>query len=146
MNQECWCVHVAVAVYRFKENSIKMPPVFAAGNDVKDLFADAKSGDRYRVLKIILEDGKQCPVSSPEADDGPSTWLPRLKLLSLVLQSSCVWAPSRNRHEHGTKSLIALYCPSLRIKFPATYCTGWTPPTNRATSGSSWPGRRIAPL
>lgn len=46
-------------VYRFKENSIKMPPVFAAGNDVKDLFADAKSGDQYRVLKIILEDGKQ---------------------------------------------------------------------------------------
>lgn len=64
---------MAVAVYRFKENSIKMPPVFAAGNDVKDLFADAKSGDQYRVLKIVLKDGKQCPVSCPEADDGPST-------------------------------------------------------------------------
>lgn len=27
-----------------------------AGNDVKDVFASAKSGDQYRVLKIIIED------------------------------------------------------------------------------------------
>ncbi|XP_076589151.1 twinfilin-1a [Chaetodon auriga] len=27
-----------------------------AGNDVKDIFADAKSGDQYRALKIVIED------------------------------------------------------------------------------------------
>lgn len=47
---------------------MKMSPVFPAGNDVKDLFADAKSGDQYRVLKIIIQDGKRNPVSFLEAD------------------------------------------------------------------------------
>lgn len=75
MNQECWCVHMAVAVYWCKDYSLKLSPVFPAGNDVKDLFADAKSGDQYRVLKIILQDGKWCPVSSPEADDDLLAWL-----------------------------------------------------------------------
>lgn len=28
-----------------------------AGNDVKDVFASARSGDQYRVLKIVIEDG-----------------------------------------------------------------------------------------
>lgn len=35
--------------------------VYSAGNDVKDIFANARSGDQYRVLKIVIEDGKQCP-------------------------------------------------------------------------------------
>lgn len=35
--------------------------VFSAGNDVKDIFANARGGDQYRVLKIVIEDGKQCP-------------------------------------------------------------------------------------
>lgn len=30
----------------------------SAGNDVKDVFASARSGDQYRVLKIVIEDGK----------------------------------------------------------------------------------------
>lgn len=34
---------------------------FAAGNDVKDVFASAKSGDEYRALKIVIEDGEPCP-------------------------------------------------------------------------------------
>uniref|UniRef100_A0A3B4YNY9 Twinfilin-1 n=1 Tax=Seriola lalandi dorsalis TaxID=1841481 RepID=A0A3B4YNY9_SERLL len=29
---------------------------FSAGNDVKDVFANARSGDQYRVLKIVIED------------------------------------------------------------------------------------------
>lgn len=33
---------------------------FKAGNDVKDIFASAKSGEQYRALKIVIEDGKQC--------------------------------------------------------------------------------------
>lgn len=45
-------------------------PILPAGNDVKDLFANARSGDQYRVLKIVIEDGKWCPVSFP---GGPST-------------------------------------------------------------------------
>lgn len=32
---------------------------FQAGNDVKEIFASARSGDQYRVLKIVIEDGKQ---------------------------------------------------------------------------------------
>lgn len=32
---------------------------FSAGNDVKDIFASAKSGDQYRALKIVIKDGKQ---------------------------------------------------------------------------------------
>lgn len=31
----------------------------SAGNDVKDIFASAKSGDQYRALKIVIKDGKQ---------------------------------------------------------------------------------------
>ncbi|KAG7277241.1 hypothetical protein CRUP_015289 [Coryphaenoides rupestris] len=27
-----------------------------AGNDVKDIFADARNGDHFRVLKIVIED------------------------------------------------------------------------------------------
>lgn len=36
---------------------------------MKDLFADAKSGDQYRVLKVIIQEGKWCPGFSPEAND-----------------------------------------------------------------------------
>lgn len=35
--------------------------LFSAGNDVKDIFANARGGDHYRVLKIVIEDGKQSP-------------------------------------------------------------------------------------
>lgn len=34
--------------------------LFPAGNDVKDIFASARSGEQYRVLKIVIEDGKLC--------------------------------------------------------------------------------------
>lgn len=30
-----------------------------ARNDVKEMFASARGGDQYRVLKIVIEDGKQ---------------------------------------------------------------------------------------
>lgn len=33
---------------------------------MKDLFAEAKNGDDYRVLKIVIHGGKWCPVSSPD--------------------------------------------------------------------------------
>lgn len=32
---------------------------FSAGNDVKEVFASARSSDQYRVLKIIIEDGNE---------------------------------------------------------------------------------------
>lgn len=34
--------------------------ILSAGNDVKDVFASARSGDQYRVLKIVIEDGERC--------------------------------------------------------------------------------------
>ena len=48
------------------------PPLclLSAGNDVKDVFASARSGDQYRVLKIVIEDGERCPFKLP-----PTLWL-----------------------------------------------------------------------
>lgn len=40
---------------------------FPAGNDVKDVFASARSSDQYRVLKIVIEDGKVTSRGSSEA-------------------------------------------------------------------------------
>ncbi|TWW75845.1 Twinfilin-1 [Takifugu flavidus] len=40
-----------------------MSPIFPAGNDVKDLFANARSGEQYRALKIIIEE-EQLSVGS----------------------------------------------------------------------------------
>lgn len=40
-----------------------------AGSDVKDIFADARNGDQFRVLKIVIEDGKQkLPKSAATCD------------------------------------------------------------------------------
>ena len=30
-----------------------------AGNDLKNAFADARNGDQFRVLKVVIDDGKQ---------------------------------------------------------------------------------------
>ncbi|KAM9351855.1 twinfilin-1a [Symphorus nematophorus] len=38
-----------------------------AGNDVKDIFASARSGDQYRVLKIVIEDEQLTLGSSKKA-------------------------------------------------------------------------------
>lgn len=42
-----------------EENPDLMSFFLSAGNDVKDIFASAKSGDQYRALKIVIKDGKQ---------------------------------------------------------------------------------------
>lgn len=50
------------------------PPLclFSANNDVKDIFASAKSGDQYRALKIVIEGGK-CPRVLEHVCPSPQT-------------------------------------------------------------------------
>lgn len=63
------------------------PIFFPAGNDVKDIFASAKTGDQYRVLKIVIEDGTCYPGSFPEANK----WFISVTLwLTLVSLTCCV--------------------------------------------------------
>uniref|UniRef100_A0AAZ3SJF6 Twinfilin-1 n=1 Tax=Oncorhynchus tshawytscha TaxID=74940 RepID=A0AAZ3SJF6_ONCTS len=47
------------------------PTVFLAGNDVKDIFASARCGDQYRLLKIVIEDEQ---LALGETRQASKTW------------------------------------------------------------------------
>ncbi|XP_061629713.1 twinfilin-1-like isoform X4 [Phyllopteryx taeniolatus] len=58
-----------------------------AGNDVKDIFASAKSGDEYRVLKIVIEDEQLTLATTKKAS---KKWDQEYDALVLPLLEDCV--------------------------------------------------------
>lgn len=88
-------------------------------------------------LKMVKKQPEQPPWKTQQPEDWHN--------FVSVLQSSWAWAPPRGPPRSGTRSLTPWCCPCWRTMFPATSSTGWTRPTTRATSGSSWPTLQTSP-
>lgn len=57
------------------ESDCQLCPLLA-GNDVKDVFASARGGDQYRVVKIVIEDGKALSLSRTHSRASEKTQQP----------------------------------------------------------------------
>lgn len=85
--------------------------LLSAGNDVKDVFASARSGDQYRVLKIVIEDGERCLFKLPahtlaKADIRMSTWLTNPSTADSFVARICFSrAADSGHHQEGIEEV-----------------------------------------